>query len=261
MKKDLSCIIDCMKLKNLEQLLNQTLRPEDFEAADISLNGLQVGNRESEVHKACFAVDACMDSFEAASQAGSDVLVVHHGLFWGHPLAITGTHYERVKFLMDHNLALYACHLPLDAHPVLGNNAQIASALGLKHVEPFAEYHGKMIGFKGILPEPMPMEKVGEVLGFGQESYMIEFGRKLCRTVGIVSGSAADDVSQAIDDGLDLFITGERSHQVYHLCEENHMNMLCLGHYNTETFGVRALMGVVAPLGIETAFVDVPTGL
>lgn len=250
-----------MNLESLVGLLDETLRPADFARADIALNGLQAGDlkKEGDVRKVAFAVDACIDSFKGAAEQGADLLVVHHGLFWGAPLALTGSHYRRIKFLMDRGLALYACHLPLDAHPVYGNNAQIAALLGLEEIQPFGEYHGVLIGFKGILKEPQTPERIAARLGL--EGLRLEFGKKLCSTVGIVSGGAADDVSCAIGEGLDLFITGEMRHEVFHEAQEDGVNMLCLGHYGTETFGVKALERMVASRGIKTCFIDVPTGV
>jgi dinuclear metal center YbgI/SA1388 family protein len=249
-----------MELKKLVDYLDDLLNVKDFVSADVSLNGLQVGDVDSDVRRVAFAVDACMESFKKAVDCGAQLLVVHHGLFWGRPVAVTGMHYQRISFLVEHGLALYACHLPLDAHPLLGNNVQMASALGLWDVEPFSSYHGKMIGCKGVLPKSLSVDQVCKMLNRTANA-KLEFGRKLCRTVGIVSGSAATDVICAMDENLDLFITGEPSHLVYHDCEENGMNMLCLGHYDTETFGVKALLGDVGKMGLDTCFVDVPTGL
>lgn len=249
-----------MKVCNIAESLNALLRVSDFVPYDLSLNGLQVGDGEAEVRKAVFAVDACERVFSLAAAAHAQLLVVHHGLFWGKPLAVTGAHYKRIRTLLDNGLALYACHLPLDAHPVYGNNARIAQALGLEETEAFAPYRGVKIGIKGVLPRPVPLDEVPGLLGL-EPAVVLPFGKKSVRTVGIVSGGAADEVSYAMDEGLDLYITGESSHQTYHPCEEGGINMLCFGHYATETFGVRALMEVVSGMGIETSFIDAPTGL
>ena len=249
-----------MKVADFVQRISEVLKLEDFE--DISLNGLQVGDCEHKVKKVAFAVDACQASIDAAVKAQADLLVVHHGLFWGKPLAVTGTHYTRVKTMLDNNLALFACHLPLDAHPVLGNNAQMAQALDLDEVSEFCSYHGKNIGFKGSLPVDMTVEEIIKKLGLRTDSsnIIIKGGKEKNRTVGIVSGSAASDVLEAIEENLDVFITGESSHAVYHDCLEKKINMLCLGHYETEVFGVKALMSYTERiLGLETVFIDIPT--
>ena len=252
-----------MNLGYLTDELSKLLCIKDF-PDDYSLNGLQVGNRDAEVRKVAFAVDACLQSFKEAAKVHADLLVVHHGLFWGRALAITDTHYERVKTLLDSNLALFACHLPLDAHPELGNNAQMAKKLGLENVQPFGEYHGKLIGYMGTLPDELTCPEIVRQLGIRENEHnvIIHGGRNRNKTVGIVSGGAAEDVSQAIELGLDAYITGESLHQKFHECLENGINMLSLGHYETETFGVKAVMEYVREhYGLEVCFVDIPTTL
>ncbi len=249
-----------MKVGDFCAKLSEVLRLEDFD--DLSLNGLQVGDCDRAVKKVAFAVDACQASIDAAVEADADVLAVHHGLFWGKPVALTGSHYRRVKTMLDNNLALFAAHLPLDAHPVLGNNAQMALTLGLDDVLEFCSYHGKNIGFKGVLPRELSSDEIIAKLGIRTDSsnIIIKGGKNLNRTVGIVSGSAASDVFSAIEENLDVFITGESSHAVYHDCLEKRINMLCLGHYETEVFGVKALMSYVERvMQLETVFIDIPT--
>jgi len=238
----------------------------DFKAVlhgDIALNGLQVGQADREVRKAAFAVDACLDSFNLAADWGADILVVHHGLMWGHQFAWTGLHYDRLAFLCQHHLALYAAHLPLDRHPELGNNAGLAFALGLTETQPFGVYKGLAIGVKGRLPRPLRLEEVSQKL-FGDARGtlgFLPFGKTFNETVGIVSGGAADEVFDAIDQGLDLYITGDSSHEIYHSCQEAGINVLFGGHYQTETWGVSLLAKKVsAEFGIETRFFDIPTG-
>lgn len=249
-----------MKLSDFAGKLTEVFRIGEFE--DLSLNGLQVGDCDRTVKKVAFAVDACQASIDAAVSEEADVLVVHHGLFWGKPVSVTGSHYKRVKTMLDNNLALFACHLPLDAHPVLGNNAQMAQALGLDDVSEFCMYHGKNIGFKGVLPQPLSTDEIIAKLGIRKDStnVIINGGKDLNKTVGIVSGSAASDVFQAIEEKLDVFITGESSHAVFHDCLEKKINMLCLGHYETEVFGVKALMSYVdRVMNLDTVFIDIPT--
>ena len=230
------------------------------------MNGLQVGlaDREREVMKVAFAVDACMETFVRAAECGAQLLFVHHGLFWGSPLAVTGAHLDRLAYLIGKGVALYASHLPLDAHPVVGNNAGIADLLRLGQCEPFGEYHGVKIGVKGVLPEPSDVDGLIEQLGIAHEPSLsiLPFGRKEIRSVGIVSGGASNEVYQALDEQLDLFITGEPSHQVYHHCLERGINMIAGGHYRTEVFGPQAVCRAMAQeLGVTTQFIEVPTGL
>lgn len=253
-----------MTVRELLKDLYLYLNIEDFVSSDISLNGLQVGNPDKEVKRIAFAVDACQASIDKAVKNKADILFVHHGIFWGKPLAVTGAHYSRVKTLIDNDVCLFACHLPLDAHPVLGNNAQMAYKLGIKEMKPFSEYHGKMIGFYGTLEKAMTNSEIIKTLGVrvNSSTVVIAGGKKKSKTVGIISGGAAYDVHDAIDMGLDAYITGEKTHSVYHDCMENKINMLCLGHYETEVFGVKAVMDYVKKkYNLETCFIDVPTGL
>ena len=241
----------------------------ELEKIDISMNGIQVaagGGDPSgvEIKKIAFAVDACLESFELAAAQGADMLVVHHGLFWGRPIRIEGAHFRRLKFLMDNNISLYASHLPLDMHPEFGNNAGMCASLGISSPEPFGEYHGLKIGFKGRLPEACSIEQVLDKLGLSAERALsvLPFGPDKISTVAMVSGGAAEDVYQAIAEEADLYITGDSSHQIYHTCLENGINLICGGHYHTETWGVRLLSERTASdLNIETVYLDVPTGL
>ncbi len=253
-----------MTLSELDAFLSSTLDHPAWTSRDKSLNGLQVGRSNPEVSRVAFAVDACLQSFERAVAAGADVLVVHHGLFWGSPLAVTGGHRERLKYLFDHDLALWASHLPLDAHPLLGNNAGLALALGLGDLKPFGEYRGAKIGVKGALPAPLTLDRVCEVLFHGRENALqvLPFGKHEVSTIGLVSGGAAHDVADAIAEGLDLFVTGDADHTIHHVALEAGINVISGGHYATETWGVKQLAAYVQKtLGLSTVFLDLPTGL
>ena len=253
-----------MDIKELVSWFDNLLKPEDFMRTDVSLNGLQVGRREQEIARVVFAVDACMESFQRAVHAEADVLFVHHGLFWGTPIPLTDAHYERISYLMKHDLALYASHLPLDAHPEVGNNAGMADKLNLGNRMPFGEYHGSMIGVKGELPEDFPLDDLIDILGLRDEPSLsiLPFGKKKIKRVGIISGGAPTEVLQALDEGLDLYITGEASHQTYHTCLEGGINVIAGGHYNTEVYGPKLVAEKLsAETGIHTQFIDFPTGL
>ncbi len=253
-----------MKLIDFVNSMLDVLNIRDFDSADSSLNGLQVGDLDSEIRKVAFSVDASLATIRAASEAGADLLFVHHGLFWGRPKAITGTHYDRVKALLDNGVGLFACHLPLDAHMKMGNNARMAQTLDMTDVEPFSLYKGKYIGVKGRFPKPMTAGDIIKKLGIRENAtdYIINGGEKTFRTAGIVSGGGAFDVYEAMDEGLDVLITGESQYSTVNDCAEAGMSMLCLGHYETETFGVKAVMEYVsANMGLETCFIDMPLGL
>lgn len=230
---------------------------------DSSLNGVQAGNLDADIEKIGFAVDACIDTFERALREGADLVFVHHGLFWGPAAPLTGVLGDRVRFLMTHDIALYAAHLPLDQHPEWGNNALIADALELTDIEPFGEYKREKIGYKGRLKEPLPLGGIVEKL-FGSWDARVQvlpFGSESNETVAVISGGGAREVSDAIRENLDCYITGESSHSVFHECKEAGINVVFGGHYLTEIYGVKALAELIhKELGVETFFIDVPTG-
>jgi len=253
-----------MTVAELDRWISSFLDIGALEGIDSSQNGLQFDSTAAEARKVAFAVDASMESFRRAAQWGAQMLVVHHGIFWGVPQRIVGSLFERVRFLAEKNLALYAAHLPLDRHPEVGNNAGIAQLLGLTDVVPFGTYHGVTIGCRGALAEPTGLEQIVARLSGrqGEQMRTLPFGPATIRTVGIVSGSAARDVTQAISEGLDLFITGEPSHEVYHHCLEARIHVIFAGHYHSESFGVRLLADRLArETGVETTYLDIPTGL
>ncbi|KGE71591.1 hypothetical protein DC28_09940 [Spirochaeta lutea] len=237
---------------------------DEMAGIDNSINGIQVSCGQREITRAAFAVDACLETFTRAADWGAQLLFVHHGLFWGREQPLVGTHYRRIHALMKEDIALYAAHLPLDAHPELGNNAGMCQVLGLQEREPFGSYHGVKIGYKGLLPEARTVEQVVQQLfgDPGQAIAVLPFGPSKVRSLGIISGGAPFEVDQAIDEGLDLFITGDANHVVYHRCLEAGINVIFAGHYATEVFGPKLMMQrAEAELGLEVRFIHVPTGL
>jgi dinuclear metal center YbgI/SA1388 family protein len=237
---------------------------DELAKIDASLNGVQVGHLESEINRAAFAVDACMESVRRAVEAKADVLFVHHGMFWGPGIPITGVHYDRVAFLVENRCGLYASHLPLDRHPEFGNNAGLAAALSITDQEAFGDYHGVKIGLKGTLNPPLSINEVLEKLTIDRNTCgaVLPFGKEVNESIGIVSGGATREINQAVEEGLDLYLTGEASHTMYHFCLEESINLIAGGHYQTETVGVKLLADrLTADTGIETVFIDIPTGL
>jgi dinuclear metal center YbgI/SA1388 family protein len=250
-------------LEELDRFFRGLLDLDGFSGLDSSLNGIQVGN-EGGIGKIAFAVDASLETFKRAASAGAGLLFVHHGLFWGEPLRISGAHRKRIKFLLEHNLALYAVHLPLDQHPSLGNNAALAELLGIESPEPFGLYHGRKIGYKGMLKEPLAIDEAAARIAFmGRPPLGVyPFGKKENRSCAVVSGGAAGEARQAVEEGVDLYVTGESSHSVYHDCLEGGVNMISGGHYSTEVWGVRRMMEQCAvQLHLDVEFIDAPTGL
>ena len=255
-----------MTLVEINNWFNSFLKKEDF-PSDISLNGIQIQNSEPEskqIKKIAFAVDACEETAKKAAEAGADLLFVHHGLFWGGCQTITGSFYKRISTFIKNDLALCAYHIPLDANNPYGNNWGLAARLGLINCESFGTWRGMVLGVKGELSEELTINELAErVLRKGvTPRSVLSLGKEKIKTVGIISGGASDDVADAIEQGLDCYITGEFAHEDYHLAREMGINVIGGGHYETETVGVSLVMEKVEKeLGIECIFVDVPTNL
>jgi dinuclear metal center YbgI/SA1388 family protein len=231
------------------------LTPQSF--ADYGPNGLQVPNSR-QVDTIVTSVSASEELFERAAEAGAQLVLVHHGLWWrGMPQHIDAALYKRLRPLFQHDIALAAYHLPLDAHPEIGNNALLAQALGLEEVERFTE-----IGFAGRLgadgvPKDELVSRVREVTG--REPLHLDFGPDPVRTLAIVSGGAADDIREAIAGGYDAFLTGEPAERVMTMAREGRIHFIAGGHYATETFGIRRLGEHLAgKFGVRHMFVDDP---
>ncbi len=234
---------------------------EARKGADFGPNGLQVEGRER-VRKVVTGVSACSELFERAHAAGADAVLVHHGLFWkGPPLPLTGIRYRRVAQLIHSGMSLIAYHLPLDRDPKLGNNALAARAFGLGELEPFAMHDGLPIGCKGKFAEPVPAGRLVELCRqvFGQEPLAFLTGRAQVETLGMVSGGGQRELYQAIDEGLDAYVTGESTEWVMNVAREAGIHFLAAGHYATERLGVRALGEHVAQrFAVQVEFIDVP---
>lgn len=254
-----------MTISDFDIWARSFLEIDQLRQIDDSLNGLQVACSESkQIKKLAVAVDACAETIRRARDAGADVLFVHHGMFWGKPEPITGGMRGRIKSLLDSDLALYACHLPLDRNQSVGNNARIADILGVTDRKPFGIYHGIAIGCSGTLPKPSTIDEIlAKILpDHSAPRSIIAAGPRENKTVAIVSGGAPFEALEALADGIDCYITGEPSHSVYHYMLEGGMNFIAAGHYATETWGVKAVADKAhAELGLETIFIDVPTGL
>jgi len=250
--------------KKLDEFFRGILDLDTFLSADDSLNGIQVDNDGSEVTKIAFAVDAGMEVFKRAADAGAGMLFVHHGLFWGSAVRLSGYFRERIKFLLDNNIALYGVHLPLDQHAQFGNCAVLADLLGITEREPFGLYHGHKIGYKGKLSEPLSTEDAAKKITYMKRPPLgvFPFGKKENLTCAVVSGGAAMEAFQAMEEGVDLYVTGEASHTLYHHAQEAGLNIIAGGHYSTEVWGVLRMMEECKlKLNMETEFIDVPTGL
>jgi dinuclear metal center YbgI/SA1388 family protein len=233
-----------------------------FRDWDGAVNGLQVENR-GKVSRVAAAVDARLATVRMAVDAGADLLVVHHGLFWSPQQPWTGPRYALMRLLLDNNLAVYSSHLPLDAHPRLGNSARLARALGLRRLEPFFEVKGRTIGFAAScrLERGDLAGRLAAATGT-PAPIVLPGGPSLCRRVGVVTGGAGAELRDAAKAGVDTFITGEGPHWTAALADEVGINVLYAGHYATETFGVKALAEALQrEFGLPWQFLDCPTGL
>jgi dinuclear metal center YbgI/SA1388 family protein len=240
--------------------LDRQLEPERFE--DYCPNGLQVPGRE-EVQTVATGVSAHLELFERAAAERADLLLVHHGTFWNsEPRAIGAAMKRRLQTLFEADMSLAAYHLPLDAHPELGNNALLARELGAERIEPFAEHRGRTIGFVATLADdglqaPELFARARAITA--REPLVFDFGPALVRRVAIVSGGGADYLADAIAAGADAFLTGEPAERVMAQAQEAGIHFIAAGHYATETLGVRALgEHLGARFGVRHLFLDVP---
>lgn len=218
-----------MKLNKITGWLDATLDVASFD--DVSNNGLQIAREGDDVRTVAFAVDASAASVRNAASAGAELLVVHHGISWGGGIKrIDGGVYEVVRAAISANIALYAAHLPLDANKSVGNNWELARYFGLKRITPAFSYHGNIIGVTGWNPH----------------------GRK----IGVCSGGAGEFAEEAKKLGCDLYVTGEASWGDRIAAENAGIEMICAGHYETETFGVKALSKAMRKaLRVKTLFI------
>jgi dinuclear metal center YbgI/SA1388 family protein len=243
---------------------------------DRSRNGLQVEGAEN-VGKIVFGVSASLKLIKAAAELEADMIIVHHGLFWDRSERVAGPLREKLELLLRKNISLCAWHLPLDKHPSVGNNAGLLAILGAKNLKPFGTYEGETIGYRGVLPGGGSAAGIAAALSralasipawtagprtpraAGRSVTCYDFGPENIRTVGVVSGGAQGMFSQAIEAGLDLYITGEVSEYIQEMARENKTAFIAGGHYNTEKPGVYALQKLLrSKFKVETVFVDIP---
>jgi len=240
---------------------DQLLRTAEVQDWDRAHNGLQVEN-DGRVTRIAAAVDASLATVKLAIAARADLLIVHHGLFWSDTVPWTGKRRELQRLLVEHNLAIYSSHLPLDLHPKLGNNAQLAAALGFKQLRPFFFEKGAHIGLQTTVKVSRDDLAKRLARATGVAPKLLPGGAGECRRIGIVTGGAGAELRKAAEEGVDTFITGEGPHWTFALAEEAGLNVLYGGHYATETFGVKALAAHLAKkFRLPWTFLDHPTGL
>ncbi|HEY0674367.1 MAG TPA: Nif3-like dinuclear metal center hexameric protein [Longimicrobiales bacterium] len=226
-----------------------------------ALNGLQVEN-SGRVTRLAAAVDASQAAIQECVRRKCDLLLVHHGLFWDGNLPVTGRRFRRLRQLITNDVAVYAAHLPLDRHPEVGNNAQLAHALGIKLRGEFGDYKGRAVGVWGELAVTRETlaARLDDILGVRVR--LLAGGPELLQRVGVITGGAGSMIADAVAARLDAFVTGEGAHHTYFDAMENGINVYYGGHYATETFGVRALAEHLSQrFDIPWEFIDLPTGL
>jgi dinuclear metal center YbgI/SA1388 family protein len=229
---------------------------------DSSPNGLQVQGADR-VSRVAFAVDASVKTVRAAAKAHARFLVVHHGLWWGRHEQIVGNLRARIAALIENDVSLYAAHLPLDCHDEVGNNVELARMLSLSVQAPFGEYKGIQIGVATSAAKPIRRAALVKMIErkLGTQASVLPFGPASVRRVAIVSGGGAMLVEAAARAGCDTLLTGESSHAAFHPAREAGVNLICAGHYATETVGLEALRRHAQKrFGVATVFVSAPTG-
>lgn len=247
-----------IELKTLLQQCEQILQPRKFK--DYCPNGLQVEGKPT-VKRIVSGVTASQALLDAAVEYAADAILVHHGYFWkGEAEAITGIKRNRLKTLLNNDISLIAYHLPLDAHPALGNNAQLANKLGLEVDDGLEVGNPDSIGLIGHLKTPMSAQQFSDHISqcLGRKPMMIEGGDHQIKTIGWCTGGAQGYIEKAIDLQLDAYLSGEVSEPTFHAAVENGIHYFAAGHHATERYGAKALGEHLAELyGLEHQFIDI----
>jgi dinuclear metal center YbgI/SA1388 family protein len=254
-------------LNHIATELDTLLRTADTPDYKTALNGVQVGNR-APIVKVAAAVDCSRDTIEKTIAVGANLLLVHHGLFWGGLQTLTGPHLERVRLLIDHDVALYSAHLPLDAHERIGNSRLLATELGLLPEDGFAKHEHIFCGVRGTcdLPTATVLERCqrfSATHGGTAIASALSSGRTTARWA-ICSGAGAghETIAEAVALGVDTLIVGEGPHWSAVDAPEKGLVIIYAGHYATETLGVRALADhVTSAFGLPWSWISSPTGL
>jgi dinuclear metal center YbgI/SA1388 family protein len=254
-----------MRLSEFRDRLNDRLNHAAYADIDASSNGLQIGSESDAIERAAFAVDGVETTVREAAAHDADVLVVHHGMVWGGLDRITGREYDRIEACIEDGVALYVSHLPLDGHAEFGNAAGLASFLDCEIACPFGEYGSATIGQRVRTDSAYSIEalrtRLAELDTNGEPVRVLDFGPERIEEIAIVTGSGTDWIREAAAAGVDALVTGEGKQKAYHEAKEAGMNVFMAGHYATETFGVRRLQSLVTEWGLETMYLDHPTGL
>jgi dinuclear metal center YbgI/SA1388 family protein len=257
-------VTHAVPLADLTGYLDAYLRIREVPDEPNAVNGLQAENHSATVSRIIAAVDASLATIVGAAAESPTLLLVHHGLFWDGNLPLTDRRYRRVRALLDHDIALYSAHIPLDVHAEVGNNHVLARQLGLTDLALFAGYQGIPLGVLGRLEPGVPRDRFVERIEslLGVQAKLIPGGRETCDRVGVITGGAGGYIRAAHAAGLDTYVTGEGAHHTYFDAMELGVNAVYAGHYATETVGVKALAEHLSlAFGLPWEFHDHPTGL
>lgn len=248
-------------LAKIVGITDDYLRVREIGDWENAQNGLQIEN-SGKVTKIGAAVDVSTPVLTQAAKRKVDLLIVHHGLFWRGLQPVTGTLHRQLRIAFENDIAVYSAHLPLDVHPIVGNNVLLAASLGFRSTKQFFEEKGQLVGVK--VRAAISLEQLGRKLkkSLGTPAKAFKFGPMKTRTIGIITGSAGSEIYRVAQEGIDTFITGEGPHWAAVAAEELGVNLFLGGHYATETFGVKALASHLArKFHLPWEFIDRPTGL
>ena len=252
------------QLNDIASYLDSLLEIHTYE--DSSENGLQIETKQKDISEIALSVDAGESVFDQAISSGAQLLIVHHGLFWGGRASLQGVTARKVQKLFDNGCSLYAAHLPLDGHAKLGNAAQLATFLKGMTTDPFCNHRGRFIGAQTFFAPPRTLKEIVADLkrlpGASDEPLVLPFGRDVIGTAAIVTGSGSFAIAEASRARCDLLISGEPKQDAFHTAKELGMSVVFAGHYATETLGVQALGRVLEQqFAVQTLFIDQPTGI
>jgi dinuclear metal center YbgI/SA1388 family protein len=254
---------DLVNLNELVRALDAELRTSDVPDYSTALNGLQLANAAGRVTRVAAAVDASTEVIREAVARGVDLLVVHHGLFWQGLQRLDGPQFVKIEHAIRNGLAIYSSHIPLDVHPEMGNNAQLAARLGLGGGRPFFPWKGIQLGLEleADIDRAELVQRVSVAVG-GGPVHVTPGGPARVRRLGVITGGAGSEIASVAAQGVDTFLTGEGQHWTAPLAAELGVNLFYAGHYATETFGVKALcLWIQAHFGLGWEFIDRPSGL
>ncbi|MCX7911119.1 MAG: Nif3-like dinuclear metal center hexameric protein [Endomicrobia bacterium] len=234
-----------MNTYKIINFLNSYLSIHEYD--DTSLNGVQVEGK-SNTKKILFAVTYSKEIGEYASKNEFDMIITHHGIFWGKIQPIKGIFKERIKPLIENNINLLTYHIPLDAHPKIGNNISIIKLLKCEKAIPFANYKGRKIGFIGIYKKPKKLIEIEEIIKtkINHKILHLKFGKPNINKIAVLSGEGSAYIEEALNAGVDLYITGEIPQYIYPITKESKLNLIIAGHTQTEVFGLQNLKKLIS---------------